>query len=78
MTKGKPVRRPNHRQHGTQVTICGRSLSTVDNLICTLHSQHRGHIHASIAIADDGSIVAIVDDITKEEVDMWQLVDPPE
>lgn len=76
----KPIRKPNHRHHGMQVTICGRPLRTPHtphNLICSFQTRHPGNIHATVAIADDGSVVAIVDDLSKDEVEMWQLVDAP-
>jgi hypothetical protein len=73
MTPSPSPRKP-HRFGGLQVRICGKSLSTVGNLICCLPPQHHPkEIHAAVAISDEGELVAIVDDLRKEEVDMWQL-----
>jgi hypothetical protein len=74
-----PLRKPNRRLGGLEVRICGFKIHQEHNLICTLPPGHQPRsIHATTAIADDKSVVAAVYDILKREVDMWQLVDPPE
>lgn len=75
----KPLRKPNKRLGGVEVRICGFKVHTNHNLICTLPPQHLPRsIHCTVAVADDGSIIAVVYDILKKEEEMWQLVDPPE
>ena len=78
-TDPPPLRKPNKRLGGLEVRVCGCRLRTSHNLICMFPFHHiPTNLHATIATADDGSIVAVVDDLMNEEVEMWQLVAPPE
>lgn len=71
------LRKPNHRQHGTQVTICGKAVS--NDTICILPPHHSPLIHHStIAITEKNALVAILRLHNDKEVVMWQLADPPE
>ena len=68
-----PVRKP-HRFGGLQVRICGKPVQ--GTVVCTLYpSKH--HIHAAIAIGENDEVLALIKK-DGEEVEMWQLVGPPE
>lgn len=85
MAKRRSIRKPNHREHGMQVTICGKRLGNSDS-ICLLPTHHEGSTHATLAIGDisittddndddtrAAVLAALFDPNTDEEVLMWQL-----
>ena len=78
-----PLRKPNKRLGGKEVRICGRIIQEpTDNqpsVICTLPPPCNSHpIHAAIATNRSGTAVYAFLKMEDGDVQVWQLVGPPE
>lgn len=78
MPSKQPFRKPDFRHGGIQVRICGRPLGYNRSLICGLPLHGRDIPHATVAIGDQGQVVAAIEHLGTEEVEMWQLEGPHE
>jgi len=79
-----PFRKPNKRLGGKEVRICGRIIqegypSDPISVVCTLPPPCNSHpIHAAIATNRDGTAVYAFLKMEDGDVQVWQLVGPPE
>jgi len=79
-----PLRKPNHRRGGKEVRICGRIIQEPTNsheisVVCTLPPPCNSHpIHAAIATNRSGTAVYAFLKMEDGDVQIWQLVGPPE